>query len=357
MYPERGTTAEINLRHLAHNIDVFKNRHQGPIIGVVKADAYGHGLGRVTDVVTACDALAVATIEEALQLRTFTPDKRIILLEGIFNETELELALEKQLDVVVHQSYQLKLIQQSHHSKTIDVWLKIDTGMHRLGFPWSECQAVINVLKNSPITKQVRLMTHFAQSDNSECQQTRQQRKLNQLIMEQGLEYSFSNTGAVLNGLDAPGEWVRVGIGLYGISPLPNTTGSDFNLKPVMQLSAKLISIKSIAAGESIGYGAHYICPKDMTVGIVGIGYADGYPWSQNHSQVSVHGLKADVIGRVSMDMMAIDLTAINQAQIGDLVQIWGEQQVVEQVAADLKTIPYTLVCGMTSRVKYDVIQ
>jgi alanine racemase len=356
MYPERGTRADIDLSHLVHNIEVFKKRHTGPVIGVVKADAYGHGLARVTDALISCDALAVATIEEAVQLRTYIPDKRIILLEGVFNHTELELAIEKQFDVVVHQYYQLDLILDSDlKTSGVSVWLKVDTGMNRLGFSWQDYPQVLAQLQQTKLIREIRLMAHYAQSDDAGSSQTQRQIERNQILMNHGLDVSFANTGAVLNNLSCPGEWARVGLGLYGISPLPNQFASDFNLKPVMQLSAKLISIKTVREGESVGYSASFTCPKDMSLGIVGMGYADGYPWSSRHSQVVIRGHYAPVIGRVSMDMLAIDLSVVKQPLIGEPVEIWGDQQPVEQVAQDLHTIPYTLVCGITGRVKFYV--
>lgn len=357
MYPERGTSAHICLPHLVHNIEVFKAMHQGPIMAVVKADAYGHGLARVTDALKSCDGLAVATIEEALQLRTFIPDKRILLLEGVFNQTELELAVEKQLDVVIHQFYQLDVLRQSDFTQSsLAVWLKVDTGMHRLGFDWTDYPQVLKQLERIKMVHEIRLMSHFAQSDQPHNTQTQQQIKRNQCLRQHGLEVSFANTGAVLNNISCPGEWARVGLGLYGISPLSKQFAVNFNLKPVMQLSAKLISIKTVKKGEPVGYSASYICPHDLPVGIVGMGYADGYPWSNHQSRVVIRGQFAPVIGRVSMDMLAVDLSTVTVPQIGERVEIWGDQQPVEQVAEDLQTIPYTLVCGITGRVKFHVV-
>lgn len=357
MYPERGTRADICLAHIQHNIGVFKKRHKGPLVGVVKADAYGHGLARVTDTLKDCDALAVATIEEAIQLRTFIPDKRIVLLEGVFNQTELELAIEQSFDVVVHQFYQLDLLFKSVVTQpALSVWLKVDTGMHRLGFDWDDYPQVLSQLQQTKMVREIRLMAHFAQSDQPQSQQTQRQIARNRVLQSHGLEVSFSNTGAVLTGLSVQGEWARVGLGLYGISPLPNHYATDFELKPVMQLSAKLIAIKTVKQGETVGYSARFICPKDMSVGVVGMGYADGYPWSEHHSHVVIRGHRAAVIGRVSMDMLAVDLTGVNQPLIGEPVEIWGHQQPVEQVAKDLQIIPYALVCGITGRVKFHVI-
>ncbi|KAA3642545.1 MAG: alanine racemase [Proteobacteria bacterium] len=357
MYPERGTSAHINLSHLLHNIEVFKKLHPGPIMAVVKADAYGHGLARVTDSLKSCDALAVATIEEAMQLRSFIPDKRILLLEGVFNAEELELAIEQRFDLVVHQFYQLDVLLKSSNAKPLlNVWLKVDTGMHRLGFDWADYPQVLDQLKQVKMIKEIRLMAHFAQSDQVDHQQTQLQLQRHQILQQHDFECSFANTGAVLNGLSCAGEWARVGLGLYGISPLADRFAADFDLRPVMQLSAKLISIKTVKQAETVGYSAQFTCLQDMLVGIVGMGYADGYPWSEHHSHVVIRGHQAPIIGRISMDMMAIDLSAVKQPLIGEPVHIWGSEQAVEQVAKELHTIPYTLVCGITGRVKFHVI-
>ena len=305
----------------------------------------------------AADAFAVATLDEALQLRALSPDKRIILLEGVFNQDELQLALEQSFDVVVHQKYQLALLDLLQEKDNLCVWLKVDTGMNRLGFDLPFARSVIPHLKQRS-TIDLHLMSHFAQSDQPLAPQTQQQIEANGWLEAQGLPFSFSNTGAVLSGLSKGNEWVRVGIGLFGISPLPTTTASDFKLKPVMNLQSKIIATKSIDKGQAVGYGAHFMAPKDMRLGIVGIGYADGYPWTQAKNLSVMLGQTAcAVIGRVSMDMLAIDLSQIQKTEPGADVQLWGDCLSVESLAETLDVIPYALICGITKRVKFHVIE
>jgi len=354
---ERGTEAVIHTARLSHNLKQFKQLHQGPVITVVKADAYGHGLAVAVNHLHETDAFAVATMDEALAVRALSPDKRIILLEGVFNQHELSLSIQHQLDVVVHQHYQIALLNQSSATEQLDVWLKLDTGMNRLGFDPVDTEQLITQLNAAKPVRQIRLMSHFASSDDPSCPQTQTQQTSNEWLKSLGYEYSLSNTGAILNDLSDRQEWARVGIGLYGISPLPNQSGSDFGLQPVMELSAKLIATKTIAAGARVGYGGTYEAASDMKIGIVGIGYADGYPWTQHQSQVLIHGTLVPVIGRVSMDMLAINLQEVPTARTGDRVLLWGNGLPIEQVAADMRLIPYTLPCGITKRVNFHVIQ
>lgn len=358
LHRERGTTAYINTTYISHNLNVFKQLHPGKIIAVVKADAYGHGLKHAVPALAACDAFAVATIEEALELRDLDSEKKILLLEGVFNDYEMNIATEKKLDVVVHQDYQIELLNKIENHANIDVWLKVDSGMNRLGFQAEEVNTKLTELNAIKSIGTIRLMSHFASSDDVSCTQTQGQIQCNNWLKTLGHEYSFSNTGGVLNLLNDADEWVRVGLGLFGISPLPaGKWGHTFGLKPVMHLSAKIISSKFIQAGAQVGYGGHFIAKDDMRIGVVGIGYADGYPWSERNSSVLLYGIKTAVLGRVSMDMIAIDISPFEQNLTGKDVMIWGEGLPIEAVAEDLKLIPYTLSCGITKRVKFYAIQ
>ncbi|MCF6301490.1 MAG: alanine racemase [Proteobacteria bacterium] len=354
----RGTVAHINLSNIRHNLNQFRRMHAGSVIAVVKANAYGHNLKMIVPALVNADAFAVATIEEALQVRRLNADKAIILLEGVFNAKELQLAVEHNFDLVVHQQYQIELLAKSTGLNLSKAWLKIDTGMNRLGFEVGECVEKIAQLKKINGIGEVCLMTHFAQSDCPDATQTRQQTKHNNWIKTLGLSYSLSNTAAVLNGMSDNNEWARIGIGMFGISPLPGTSAADYSLKPVMDLKAKIIAIKTILAGKQVGYGAHYTSQKETTMAIVGIGYADGYPWHKyKSSQASIGGIKVPIIGRVSMDMLALDISELPGIEVGEEVLLWGGDLPVEIVSNDLDLIPYTLTCGITNRVKYYGIQ
>lgn len=353
----RGAQATINQQHLRHNVTTFKGMHRGPLVAVVKADAYGHGIEHVVPALGEVDAFAVATIDEAMQLRKLCHDQRIILLEGVFNDAELQLALSQNFDVVVHQKYQLALLDQLKTSDRLSVWLKVDTGMNRLGFELNFVKNTIEPLKNNPAIS-LHVMSHFAQSDQPLAMQTQQQLTANEWLSKLGLPFSFSNTAAVLSGISHPQEWVRVGLGLFGISPTEDSTAADFKLRPVMNLQSRVIATKSIQKGQTVGYGAHFVAQKPIRLAIVGIGYADGYPWSHSQStHVMLNGLVCPVVGRVSMDMLAIDVSAQPETEPGDVVQLWGDVLPVERLAKQLDVIPYALVCGITKRVKFDVIQ
>lgn len=351
----RGTTATINLLHLRNNLAVFRKYHSGPIIAVVKADAYGHGLSQVVPALHDVEALAVATIEEAQHVRTLTTEQKIILLEGVFNADELQTAVQQRFDVVVHQPFQLDLIRQCRMAGVgLNVWIKVDTGMNRLGFRAENLAEIRQQLQQSEIVDAVMLMTHFADSDHADTTLT-----VNQFIKNQELICSFecfslSNTGAVLNGISHPEEWARLGIGLFGIKQPPGQTSMTSGLQPVMQLSANIIAIKNVKAGESIGYVATYTADRDLRMAVVGIGYADGYPWRPNstaHALIGEH--KCPLVGRVSMDMLAVDVSAVEDCAVGDEVILWGPELPTDAVAAELQLIPYVLTCGITRRVKF----
>lgn len=355
--PERGAVAELKLRHISHNLKQFRNLHAGKIIAVVKANAYGHGIENIVPVLSDCDALAVATIDEAIQVRLLAPKQRIILLEGVFNQQEMSVAVEQSFDVVVHQQYQLELLDKLPTKQQLNIWLKIDTGMNRLGFAFSQADELCNKLHRHPNVKELKLMAHFAQSDDPQSRQTQQQQQLNKKLQNLNLAYSFSNTAAVLNRLNQAQEWARVGIGLFGISPLPKQTATDHNLLPAMNLFAKIIATKTIQAGQSIGYGATHTVSKPSLLGIVGIGYADGYPWFKSGTTaVKIGGQIFPTIGRVSMDMLAIDLSqATEKITVGQRVKLWGENMPAERLAESLQCIPHILTCGITKRVKFYV--
>jgi len=357
MHRERGTQAHIKVQYLEHNLKQFKKCHKGRVIAVVKADAYGHGLKTVVPYLSQCDAFAVATLDEAIELREINQHKRIILLEGVFNPEELGVAIDNQFDIVIHQNYQIDLLKQSPLINSLSVWLKIDTGMNRLGFSPQDAEVALETLQQLKQVDQIRLMTHFSSSDDKAATQTKSQIKLNQWVKSFGLECSFSNTAAVLNQLSDQDEWVRVGIGLFGISPLSQQWGNVFGLKPVMQLKAKIIATKLIKSGSLVGYGGNYQAPKDMKIGVVGIGYADGYPWTSKQSHVFIAGKKVPVIGRVSMDMLTVDLSSVETVETGHTVDIWGENLPIESVSHELDLIPYSLTCGITKRVKFYEIQ
>ncbi len=351
----------LNMTAVAHNLQ--KVREYAPtakIMAVIKANAYGHGALRIAHALEAgVDGFAVARVDEGVRLRNSGVQKRIAVLEGFTCAEELDKLLAYQLDAVVHSFTQLAVFEARTEQEKIAIWLKLDTGMNRLGFKASELQAVYARLSACSIIKQpINLMTHLASADDKHDSMTLQQitlfnDTLASLKLPPNSERSIANSAGILAWQQAVTEWVRPGIMLYGISPFAESTGEQLGLKPIMSLHSRLIAVKPIAKGDTVGYGGSWRCEQDTTLGVVAIGYADGYPrYARVGTPVLVNGQRVSLIGRVSMDMITVDLGAKSNAKAGDAVTLWGEGLPVEEIALCANTIPYTLVCGVTQRVK-----
>jgi len=359
----RCVTAYIDLSALHHNYHIVRNLvgHHSKIVAMIKANAYGHGLLPVAKAFsTMVDTFGVATLNEALALREEKITNPIIVMTGFSSSQELSLFFQYQLSSVVYHELQLRLLEEQRISAAIDIWLKVDTGMHRLGFSMQEFQKAFQRLLAIPtVKKSIKLMTHLADADNSDRTFTESQfhlfSTLTQSLSAESTEKSIRNSAGILayqNGLD--GDIVRPGLMLYGASPFADGTGRDFNLKPVMRLSAKLIAINSLKRGDRVGYGGIWECPEAMNVGVVSIGYGDGYPRHiQSKTPVSIHGVACPIVGRVSMDMLSVDLRPQPKAMLGNEVLLWGQDLPVERIAASANTIPYELFCRLTSRVTF----
>ena len=353
----RPTSATIHVDALRQNL--ARLRALAPasrVMAVVKADGYGHGLERVAHALEGADAFGVAALSDAERLRAAGLSKRIVLLSG-FDEPG-DLALMRRLDVesVLHHDAQVQMLEAEGAAQPLRVWLKLDTGMHRLGFAPGrarELHARLRALGN--VDPDIVLMTHFARSDEFDSDATpRQMQAFDDAT--RGLEgaRSLSNSAGVLGWPGAHSDWVRPGGALYGLSPVAGKTGLAFGLEPAMTLSTRLIAINRIAKGEPIGYGGAYACPEDMPVGIAAIGYGDGYPrHAAPGTQVLVNGTRATICGRVSMDLLAVDLRGLPVAKVGDPVVLWGRGLPIEEVAAHAGTIGYELACGITRRVRF----
>ena len=354
---KRSAYASIKLENLAHNLNILRSfAPQSKVISVVKADAYGHGLAKAAQALTSSDAFAVACTNEAIELRAAGILHPIICLQGFTDEKQLQTIADANIQTVIHSEHQIKLLQSHHLNQSIQVWLKIDTGMGRLGFRPEDTRQALQRLETIKGISKIRLMTHFANADILDDEYTQQQLKSFDNITKDfpDKERSAANSAATLAYTNSHYEWVRSGLVLYGISPFqadkthPDT--SDF--KPVMSLNAPIIAIKNFKKGEAIGYGSLYTCPTDMRVGVVAIGYADGYPRAlTTPMHVCINGNLAPIIGRISMDMMTIDINHLD-ASIGDDVELWGEDIPVTEVATSANTISYELLCGISGRVK-----
>ncbi len=353
----RGAIASINLSALKHNYSkiqqLTKNRS---IIAMIKSNGYGHGLLRIANHLSQAAALGVACLDEALALRAANIKNNIMCVEGFFDASEIAIMQQNQIIAVVHQAEQIAQLEKVKTPTPLSVWLKIDTGMHRLGFPVDEALSAYQRLQNlAEVKKPIGLMTHLADADNNDHAFTQEQiKKFNAVTANLHVPKSIVNSAGIMAYPEAHADWVRPGIMLYGVSPFSTSTGIEEDLQPVMTLNAKIISIQHCQRGDAVGYGCAWHCPEAMPVGIVGIGYGDGYPrHAPNGTPTLINGKICPLIGRVSMDMVAVDLRPAVNAKIGDRVTLWGEGLPVEKIAACAGTIGYELLCGVTSRVKF----
>lgn len=350
----RPARACIDLAALRHNYHYAKSlAPHSKAAAIIKANAYGHGAVVVARALYDADGFGVACIEEALELRESGITQPIVLLEGIFTPDELVLVERYNLMIAVHCQEHIEWLEQATLSKPLSIWLKIDTGMHRLGFFPEQVPSAFARLKECKQVKDITLMTHFARADELDAQATNLQiERFKHATQGLNAPASIANSPATLGWPSTRLDWVRPGIMLYGASPLDDNLAVSKELKPVMTLESALISVRELAAGESIGYGARFTCQAPTRVGVVAMGYADGYPrHAVDGTPVVVNGIRTRVIGRVSMDMMTVDLTPIPQAKIGDRVELWGKQVLANEVAAHSQTIAYTLFTGITKRV------
>ncbi len=347
--------AVIDVTAVRHNLAVI--RQQAPaanIMAVIKANGYGHGALRVARALHDADGFAVARVDEGVRLRNAGIGGRIAVLEGFTCAEELEQLLQHRLETVVHCPVQLEILALTPGNGELSVWLKLDTGMNRLGFRPDELAAAHrHLLACTVVKKPLHLMTHLASADDPYDPMTEQQIRLFQTTVAGFLgACSIANSAAIFAWPQALAEWVRPGISLYGISPFSDKTGAELGLRPVMGLYSRLIAVKSLKPGDTVGYGGHWRCQTATRMGVVAIGYGDGYPrQARSGTPVLVNGIRVPLIGRVSMDMVTVDLSAQPYAKPGDPVTLWGDGLAVEEIARYADTIPYTLVCGITQRV------
>lgn len=352
--------ATVDTSALQHNLRVVRGLSGGArILAVIKADAYGHGLVPVARALAGADALAVARIEEGAALRAAGISQRIVLLQGVFNRRQLALAASHGFDLVVHSQEQLALLESFAGRDRFTAWVKIDTGMNRLGFrPDEFAEAYRRLQSAAAVREEVVLMTHLACADEPEHPATARQLALFESTTA-GIkaERSIANSAGLVKWPGSRADWVRPGIMLYGVSPFAGSDGSGLGLKPVMTLATRVIAIRQVLAGESVGYGATWVAPRDMRLGVAAIGYADGYTRHLvTGTAVLVGHERVPLVGRVSMDMITLDLSGHRQARVGDRVTLWGQGLAVEEIASSAATIPYHLLCGVTQRVEREYL-
>lgn len=349
-----GPLATIDSQALRHNLGVVRGlAPRSRVLAVIKADAYGHGIVTTAHALDDADALGVARLNEALALRAAQIARPIVLLEGAADAEQMARAAQHELEMVVHCAEQVQMLEQVVATRRFDVWLKIDTGMNRLGFRREDFEVAFSRLQKSPAVRSIKLMTHLASADVPGSTSADEQiRSFFGLTSGLSLERSIANSAGIIRHPEARLEWVRPGLMLYGISPLGEQSTRELDLQPVMTLSTSLIAVRVVKRGEAVGYGALWHAERDSKIGIAAIGYGDGYPRTmRNGTPVLVDGKQANTVGRVSMDMIAIDITHLPDAHLGSEVVLWGRGLPAERVAPFADTLAYELLCRVNERV------
>lgn len=351
----RPLRARIRLDAVRHNYRYAKRLAPAArALAVIKANGYGHGaVALARALADEADGFAVTSVEEALELRESGIRKPILLLEGVFAPGEIHLADRTSLAMVIHSRAQLDWVVAARPARPLECWIKVDSGMHRIGLAPEDFAAAYGVLGRCPHVARLLAMTHFARADEPAHPYTEHQIQVFERALE-GIQIrrSLANSAAILAFPQAHGDWTRPGLMLYGASPLAEVSSRTAALRPAMTLESALISVRDLRAGDPIGYGGRFVCDRPMRVGVAAIGYADGYPrHARDGTPVAVNGRRARIIGRVSMDMITLDLTDMEEARLGDPVELWGETIPAEEVARSSDTIVYQLFTGVSRRV------
>jgi alanine racemase len=353
----RPIRATISTAALSQNLAIAR-RHAGAakVWAVVKANAYGHGLLRAAAALRDADGFAMLDFAEAQLARSAGIDKPILMLEGIFRPDDIALLLSHRLTPVIHSMEQIEMLEKARIHVKLDVYLKVNSGMNRLGFAVDNVRLAWNALRENPGVGSITLMTHFADADGEGgiAAQLQWFNELTHSLTEtHPAPRSLANSAALLRFPDeARADWVRPGIMLYGCSPLPFRTAEDIGLRPAMTLASEIIGVQHLEAGERVGYGMTYEAAQEMTIGVVACGYADGYPrHAPSGTPVLVAGQRTATVGRVSMDMLCVDISDIPEAYIGTPVTLWGEGLSCDEVAQSAGTVSYELLCALAPRV------
>ena len=355
----RPTKAYIDLSALTHNLSVTRQyAPRARLMAIIKADAYGHGLLHTAQALKQTDGFALLELDAAIELREAGYHHPILLLEGFFSTKELALFKQYQLSAVIHHSEQVAMLSTCKQP-ALDIFLKINTGMNRLGLsPEQFPSAFDKLIKNQSINN-ITLMTHFANADDTIGNKSfiKQLQCFNRITSECNQPTSLANSAAIIRHPETHADWIRPGIMLYGASPFEDKTASDLNLKPAMTLTSSIIAMQHLKSGDSVGYGGVFQAEKPMKIGIVACGYADGYPrHALTNTPVLVNNQRSSTLGRISMDMLAIDLTRVENAQLNSPVILWGKGLPVEEIAHAAGTISYELLCALSPRVEKTII-
>ncbi len=350
----RQATVYIDSEALQYNLNRVKQlAPTAKIVSMVKANAYGHGVKDCLAALASTDAFGVACLEEALEIRELGYQQPITLIEGIFSAEEMQIVIDQNIEIIVHHQQQLDWLRaqkDAYIAKNLKIWVKLNSGMNRLGFKVDEIIDVIHQLKADGFNCVLAMHFANADADNHPLNEQQKQQFLHVKEACAPILASCCNSAAIFKWPELNFDFVRPGIMLYGASPFADKTVEDLDIQPVMTFTAEIIALNTIQAGESVGYGSTFIADKETELAIVSIGYGDGYPrafFKQNY--VAINGQKVPVVGRVAMDMIAIDVTDLN-AQLGTQVELWGKHRLVDDVAEANGTIGYELLCRLSNR-------
>jgi alanine racemase len=352
--PNRHARVSIDLEAIRHNYALLKEKSgNNYLIAVIKADAYGHGAVEVAKALPQADAFAVAATGEAVALRKAGVSQKILVLGGFIRAQELQDCIDHQLDPVIHHQAHLDHLIGNPELKGLQVWVKIDTGMGRLGFALGTVAEVLAQLSQLPTLGQLRLMTHLASADDVANPFTSQQIEAVKALQLDDYEWGIANSAGILGWPSACKNWVRAGIALYGANPLSNRKQAAVELKPVMQMKTSVLAVNQHSKGDVIGYASTYTCNQDMSIAVIAAGYADGYPRHKiDTAQVSIHGQLCNIVGRVSMDMITVDVSALEKVQVDDEVILFGESPQANDIADCSETIAYEIFCNVGAHAK-----
>jgi alanine racemase len=348
----RPIRATISAGALERNLHVAKAHAKGSKVwAVIKANAYGHGLERAARAFAAADGFAVLDFQEAARLRLAGVTKPILMLEGFFKAADIPLLHKYGLTPVIHNPEQVELFKAAPHPGELEVYLKVNSGMNRLGFASDGVRPAYNAIRMHPHVKSVTLMTHFADADGAGGVKD-QLAWFRELTKDYAVPRSLANSAALIRFPETHADWVRPGIMLYGCSPFADRSAEELDLKPAMTLTSELIGTQHLHAGERVGYGFSYEAMGEITIGVVACGYADGYPrHAPTGTPVLVNGQRTRLVGRVSMDMICVDISDIQEAYIGSPVTLWGDGLSADEVGAAAGTVSYELLCALAPRV------
>ncbi|MGC2166714.1 MAG: alanine racemase [Gallionella sp.] len=347
----RPIQARVDLHALENNLGVARRATSARIMCAIKADGYGHGLLRVAEGLLATDGFALLNLGDAIRLREAGFRQPILLLEGCFEPEELPLVAEYDLACVIHHPAQAAMLDAYPRRGSLDIWLKVNSGMNRLGVAPQQVGQLMEQLRRHRVVREITLMTHFANADEARGV-AEPLAVFNSVASPHRVARSLANSAALLRFPKTHADWVRPGIMLYGASPFVDVSAQQLGLQPVMTLSSRIIATQDLRAGDEVGYGAIFKADRAMRIGVVACGYADGYPrHAPNGTPIQVDGLRTQTVGRVSMDMLCVDLSELPQADIGSRVVLWGAGLPIEDVAIAAGTVSYELMCALTVRV------